>query len=166
MTSSVLMGFELGLGTGLLVRDALLVDSGEGHPRRAWLRQRGTEDARGNSPHNPRRTSRGLRVQVRKRSRRGREKAFSWCADPLFYLCCSIRTPGTPPRWQDFDRELTYVWGLLEEAVATQPRNLDRISDLILTLCFYWYNFMPLSRGKHIRKKQLFPPRDFLFFVR
>jgi len=59
----------------------------------------------------------------------------------------SIRTPGTPPRWKDYDEELTFIWNkLTQEATSPEP-DLDRLSDAILTLTFYWYNFMPLSRG-------------------
>jgi len=59
----------------------------------------------------------------------------------------SIRTPGTPPRWADYDAELAHVFELLTVAVRTEPMPLDRVSELILTMAFYWYNFMPLSRG-------------------
>jgi len=59
----------------------------------------------------------------------------------------SIRTPGTPPRWVDYDLELKYIFDLLTEEIIKEQMNLDRVSDLILTLTFYWYNFMPLSRG-------------------
>jgi tetratricopeptide (TPR) repeat protein len=59
----------------------------------------------------------------------------------------SIRTPGTPPRWVEYDHEMTHIFGLLTEAVTAPTRDIDAVSDLILTLTFYWYNFMPLSRG-------------------
>jgi len=59
----------------------------------------------------------------------------------------SIRTPGTPPRWIDYDCELTYVFNMLVEEARKENMDLDRVSELILTVTFYWYNFMPLSRG-------------------
>ena len=34
----------------------------------------------------------------------------------------SIRTPGTPPRWVEYNEEMTHVWeGLTEEATAANP---------------------------------------------
>ncbi|KAL6073358.1 Suppressor of RPS4-RLD 1 [Balamuthia mandrillaris] len=59
----------------------------------------------------------------------------------------AIRTPGTPPRWQEYDYEMTYIFELLKKEASSPSPNLDRLSDLILKLSFYWYNFMPLSRG-------------------
>eukprot|EP00026_Physarum_polycephalum_P002160 Phypoly_transcript_02165.p1 GENE.Phypoly_transcript_02165~~Phypoly_transcript_02165.p1 ORF type:complete len:924 (+),score=154.83 Phypoly_transcript_02165:113-2884(+) len=59
----------------------------------------------------------------------------------------SIRTPGTPPRWAEYNQEMTYVWELLT-AEATNPNpDMEKVVEQILTLTFYWYNFMPLSRG-------------------
>ena len=31
--------------------------------------------------------------------------------------------------------------------MAGDSRDMDEVVDLICTLSFYWYNFMPLSRG-------------------
>ena len=59
----------------------------------------------------------------------------------------SIRTPGTPPRLEEYEHEMTSVWTLLCAEASKSDYNLDRVSDLILTMTFYWYNFMPLSRG-------------------
>jgi len=59
----------------------------------------------------------------------------------------SIRTPGTPPRWAEFEAELSLIWGQLTDACRAPKRDIDLISRLILHLSFYWYNFMPLSRG-------------------
>lgn len=82
------------------------------------------------------------------------------CTNPTHELFeYSIRTPGTPPRWLDYDEELKYIFELLTEAARNPEGDLEkfgkfvpnltlsRISDLILTMAFYWYNFMPLSRG-------------------
>lgn len=59
----------------------------------------------------------------------------------------SIRTPGTPPRWAEFEAELSHIWGQLTDACRAAKRDMELISRLILHLSFYWYNFMPLSRG-------------------
>jgi tetratricopeptide (TPR) repeat protein len=60
----------------------------------------------------------------------------------------SIRTPGTPPRWRDYAAELDHVWSLLcDAATAPEPRDQALCVRLVLTLTYYWYNFMPLSRG-------------------
>eukprot|EP01121_Diplochlamys_sp_Union-15-3_P015540 TRINITY_DN5160_c0_g1_i1.p1 TRINITY_DN5160_c0_g1~~TRINITY_DN5160_c0_g1_i1.p1 ORF type:complete len:698 (-),score=134.14 TRINITY_DN5160_c0_g1_i1:20-2113(-) len=59
----------------------------------------------------------------------------------------SIRTPGTPPRWVDYDLELNHFFDLLLQAGAQQNPDIEQVSDLILSITFYWYNFMPLSRG-------------------
>jgi len=59
----------------------------------------------------------------------------------------SIRTPGTPPRWIDYDLEMQHFFDLLTEEVSKESWDINLVSDLILTLTFYWYNFMPLSRG-------------------
>ncbi|CAM9565623.1 unnamed protein product [Discosporangium mesarthrocarpum] len=69
----------------------------------------------------------------------------------------SIRTPGTPGRWKQFDEELCAVWGALTAAVCARegatvmesdPGGEDEdLSDLVLKLFYYWVNFGPLSRG-------------------
>lgn len=74
----------------------------------------------------------------------------------------SIRTPGTPPRWVDYDVELTHMFELLtidakklfaeseksdHSASADIVALKERITQHILTIAFYWYNFMPLARG-------------------
>jgi hypothetical protein len=59
----------------------------------------------------------------------------------------SIRTPGTPPRWAEFEAELSLIWGQLTDACRAPKRDMDAIARYILHLSFYWYNFMPLSRG-------------------
>jgi hypothetical protein len=59
----------------------------------------------------------------------------------------SIRTPGTPGRWAEYDIEMAHAWELLADAVCRPDRDMEKISDLILAITFYWYNFMPLTRG-------------------
>eukprot|EP00960_Hanusia_phi_P038138 753295-Hanusia_phi.AAC.5 len=60
----------------------------------------------------------------------------------------TIRTPGTPPRWLEMDKEMAHVWSLLTEEARRQPApDPDRFTDLALTFYFYWVNFGPLSRG-------------------
>lgn len=38
----------------------------------------------------------------------------------------SIRTPGTPPRWIDYDNEMTFLFDLLTQAVQAQPFDLEK----------------------------------------
>ncbi|KNC48184.1 TPR repeat protein [Thecamonas trahens ATCC 50062] len=64
----------------------------------------------------------------------------------------TIRTPCTPSRWKQFDAELTAAWDVVATA-ATALKADDSAEtrrafvDAALTLTFYWYNFMPLTRG-------------------
>lgn len=57
----------------------------------------------------------------------------------------SIRTPVTPARWKEFDKELTAVWEGVVDALATDDK--PKIAVAVLTFVYYWYNFMPLARG-------------------
>jgi hypothetical protein len=59
----------------------------------------------------------------------------------------SIRTPGTPPRWIDYDLELEHAFEMLSAEAQKANPDLEVLSKWILTSTFYWYNFMPLSRG-------------------
>lgn len=68
----------------------------------------------------------------------------------------TIRTPGTPKRWEQYDKELCAVWGKLTAAVCenedpdcqeTKEAREEAVCDLILTMFYYWVNFGPLSRG-------------------
>lgn len=65
----------------------------------------------------------------------------------------AIRTPCTPSRWDDFDVEMTSAWEALCDAYcgenygSTDFDVLENVRDAILRMTYYWYNFMPLSRG-------------------
>ncbi|GJP51355.1 hypothetical protein CLOM_g10511 [Closterium sp. NIES-68] len=66
----------------------------------------------------------------------------------------AIRTPVTPSRWKQFDAELAAAWrdlcgAVLDRALETADaaRYRQRIQDNILRIGFYWYQFMPLTRG-------------------
>mmetsp|Transcript_10414 Transcript_10414/g.18416 ORF Transcript_10414/g.18416 Transcript_10414/m.18416 type:complete len:289 (+) Transcript_10414:814-1680(+) len=61
----------------------------------------------------------------------------------------TIRTPGLPARWADFDRELRYWFYRLEDAVLEAPlgKCTERILDTAVTIFYYWVHFAPLSRG-------------------
>ncbi|KAH6556121.1 hypothetical protein KP509_1Z203500 [Ceratopteris richardii] len=65
----------------------------------------------------------------------------------------SIRTPGTPPRWAEYDQELSAAWEELcdtfcwESFGSTDMKLLSKVQNCILRLTYYWYNFMPLARG-------------------
>ncbi|KAF5191664.1 Suppressor of rps4-rld [Thalictrum thalictroides] len=65
----------------------------------------------------------------------------------------SIRTPCTPSRWEDYDAEMTMSWEAVCNAYcgetygSTELDLLENVRDGILRMTYYWYNFMPLSRG-------------------
>ncbi|KAL3346385.1 hypothetical protein AABB24_025033 [Solanum stoloniferum] len=65
----------------------------------------------------------------------------------------AIRTPCTPARWDDFDVEMTSAWEALCDAYcgenygSTDFDVLENVRDAISRMTYYWYNFMPLSRG-------------------
>jgi len=58
-----------------------------------------------------------------------------------------IRTHGRPPRWKRYEEEMEHNFNLLTEEVRKENMDLDKVSDLILQFTYFWYNFMPLSRG-------------------
>uniref|UniRef100_A0A7N0ULP9 Suppressor of RPS4-RLD 1 n=1 Tax=Kalanchoe fedtschenkoi TaxID=63787 RepID=A0A7N0ULP9_KALFE len=64
-----------------------------------------------------------------------------------------IRTPCTPSRWDDFDAEMTIAWDAVCDAYcadaygSTSKDVLENVKNAILRMTYYWYNFMPLSRG-------------------
>jgi hypothetical protein len=51
-----------------------------------------------------------------------------------------------PPRWQDFDTELSLAWEEVLEAMS-EGSNRTRVADSVLTFGYFWYNLMPLARG-------------------
>ncbi|KAF7809893.1 suppressor of RPS4-RLD 1 [Senna tora] len=65
----------------------------------------------------------------------------------------AIRTPCTPARWENFDAEMAMAWEALcssycgENYGSTDLDALENVRDAILRMTYYWYNFMPLSRG-------------------
>lgn len=62
----------------------------------------------------------------------------------------SVQTPCVPDRWVRFDKEIDYAWNRFVESAKKYLKNrdnLDEVSNRILTLTFYIYNLMPLSRG-------------------
>ncbi|KAK9286712.1 hypothetical protein L1049_015115 [Liquidambar formosana] len=65
----------------------------------------------------------------------------------------AIKTPCTPSRWEEFNAEMTAAWDALCSAYcgetygSTDFSVLENVRDAILRMTFYWYNFMPLSRG-------------------
>ncbi|KAG8384306.1 hypothetical protein BUALT_Bualt04G0104600 [Buddleja alternifolia] len=64
-----------------------------------------------------------------------------------------IKTPCTPSRWEDFELEMTSAWEALCDAYcgenygSTDFSVLENVREAILRMTYYWYNFMPLSRG-------------------
>ncbi|KAK9949075.1 hypothetical protein M0R45_004618 [Rubus argutus] len=65
----------------------------------------------------------------------------------------AIRTPCTPSRWDEFDAEMAMAWEDIcnaycgENYGSTDFNVLEKVRDAILRMTYYWYNFMPLSRG-------------------
>ncbi|KAK8710336.1 hypothetical protein V6N13_145666 [Hibiscus sabdariffa] len=65
----------------------------------------------------------------------------------------AIRTPCTPSRWEEFDAEMTVAWEAICNAYcgetygSTDINALESVREAILRMTYYWYNFMPLSRG-------------------
>ncbi|KAH9663845.1 Suppressor of RPS4-RLD 1 [Citrus sinensis] len=68
----------------------------------------------------------------------------------------AIRTPCTPSRWDEFDAEMTMAWEALCNAYcgetygSTDFNVLENVREAILKMTYYWYNFMPLSRGSAV----------------
>ncbi|KAB1214867.1 Tetratricopeptide repeat protein 13 [Morella rubra] len=68
----------------------------------------------------------------------------------------AIRTPCTPSRWDEFDAEMTAAWEAIcnafcgENYGSTDFSVLENVRDAILRMTYYWYNFMPLSRGSAV----------------
>ena len=56
----------------------------------------------------------------------------------------AIKTPCTPTRWRDYDAELKHAFDMLTSEIRN---NGTKIYEHILNMTFYWYNFMPISRG-------------------
>ncbi|KAM1073773.1 hypothetical protein TB2_018419 [Malus domestica] len=65
----------------------------------------------------------------------------------------AIRTPCTPSRWDEFDAEVAKAWEAICNAYCGENYGsneftvLENVRDAILRMTYYWYNFMPLSRG-------------------
>ncbi|KAH6838164.1 Tetratricopeptide repeat superfamily protein [Perilla frutescens var. hirtella] len=72
--------------------------------------------------------------------------------DPIGYDF-AIKTPCTSSRWDDFEMEMTSAWETICEAYcgenygSTDFDVLENVREAILRMTYYWYNFMPLSRG-------------------
>ncbi|XP_014520846.1 suppressor of RPS4-RLD 1 isoform X1 [Vigna radiata var. radiata] len=68
----------------------------------------------------------------------------------------AIRTPCTPARWEDYDAEMAMAWEALCNAYCGEHYGsidfdaLANVRDAILRMTYYWYNFMPLSRGSAV----------------
>lgn len=68
----------------------------------------------------------------------------------------AIRTPCTPARWDEFDAEMASAWEVLcnsycgETYGSNDFGTLENVREAILRMTYYWYNFMPLSRGSAV----------------
>ncbi|XP_068752417.1 tetratricopeptide repeat protein 13-like [Montipora capricornis] len=63
-------------------------------------------------------------------------------------LLFTMDTPTTPSRTAVYHSELEHIWGQLNDEMR-KPGNkdLDLIGNYILSLVYYFFNLMPLSRG-------------------
>ncbi|KAL6530100.1 hypothetical protein OROMI_028745 [Orobanche minor] len=65
----------------------------------------------------------------------------------------AIKTPYTLSRWENFEVEMTSAWEALcnaycgENYGSTDFDVLENVRKAILRMTYYWYNFMPLTRG-------------------
>ncbi|KAL7714763.1 Tetratricopeptide repeat protein [Entamoeba marina] len=62
----------------------------------------------------------------------------------------AIKTPCTLARWEKYDKELEACWKKIVVGVLTRKNSVDEQESLlrsVYTFAFFWYNFMPLSRG-------------------
>ncbi|KAK9749557.1 hypothetical protein RND81_02G134300 [Saponaria officinalis] len=65
----------------------------------------------------------------------------------------AIKTPCTPTRWNEFEYEMATAWETLCNSYcgdaygSTDFDALENVRNAILRMTYYWYNFMPLSRG-------------------
>merc|ERR1719192_2623036 len=50
----------------------------------------------------------------------------------------TIRTPGTPDRWKQFDKELTKVFNELDANAKKGQDNMEKCVELALIWYFYW----------------------------
>ncbi|XP_068656156.1 suppressor of RPS4-RLD 1 isoform X2 [Aristolochia californica] len=84
----------------------------------------------------------GTRITLQKMGERGYDFA--------------IRTPCTPARWDDYDTEMALSWEAICKSYSgdaygsTDMTALENVRDAILRMTYYWYNFMPLSRGSAV----------------
>ncbi|KAG9440274.1 hypothetical protein H6P81_020439 [Aristolochia fimbriata] len=88
----------------------------------------------------------GTRITLQKMGERGYDFA--------------IRTPCTPActpaRWDDYDTEMALSWEAICNSYcidaygSTDMKALENVRNAILRMTYYWYNFMPLSRGSAV----------------
>ncbi|RZR80271.1 hypothetical protein BHM03_00006266, partial [Ensete ventricosum] len=68
----------------------------------------------------------------------------------------AIRTPCTPSRWDKYSEEMATAWEAICSAYTSEMYSsndltmLENLKDAILRMTYYWYNFMPLSRGSAV----------------
>lgn len=80
---------------------------------------------------NPDKTYEGTRITIQKM--------------PAHGVHFSIRTACTPWRWKQFSEELDAAWSKLLE--TAKSNDVETKTNAMFKVLFYWYNFMPLSRG-------------------
>ena len=61
----------------------------------------------------------------------------------------AIKTPCRAVRWEKYDKELAAAWKRIVRLALTRTDDsfLEPFLRAMYDMTFYWYNFMPLSRG-------------------
>lgn len=62
-------------------------------------------------------------------------------------LSLEISTAATPSRWETFNTELTSAFDNITKLLRERNPAINRVYDVTFKLAYYWFNFMPLSRG-------------------
>jgi hypothetical protein len=58
-----------------------------------------------------------------------------------------IRTPSTPIRWLAYHMEIDHMFKMVLKEAKNPVQDINRTAEVVLTLAYYWYNFMPIARG-------------------
>ncbi|XP_033125868.1 tetratricopeptide repeat protein 13-like [Anneissia japonica] len=88
-------------------------------------------------------------------SKRLEGSIFALTGDVTGNVLFSLDTATTKKRTEQYYVELDYIWQSLTEEMkkahgSLKDSELERITNLILSLAYYFYNLMPLSRGSSV----------------
>ncbi|KAL4237726.1 Tetratricopeptide repeat protein 13 [Mactra antiquata] len=93
---------------------------------------------------------------TRKRSEKDRlEGAMLVLTDDLAnQILFTIDVPNTHTRTSDYHAELDYIYNQLQDEIrrssSSKVAEMDSVVNFILSLSYYFYNLMPLSRGSSV----------------